>query len=175
LAGWSWPREWWDTATAFGKIDSEVNGFSSVSWLGFLENALGVGDPLAVVAGWLLAVLTAAGLAWLWRHHGRGQLAALLAITMPGILLLSPHALSHDTALVLLTVAVLHCAGRLPRELAAAVWLLGVSQAWIRPIGFSPGFFILLLVGWWTITRLGLMPRRATSGPADTNSRVSTP
>ena len=87
---------------------------------------------------------------------------------MPGILLLSPHALSHDTAIVLLSLAVLHDAGRLPRQLTAAVWLLGVSQAWISPIGFSPGFFILLILAWWTVTRLGLMrhPVVADLGPA---------
>lgn len=164
LAGWSWPQEWWDVATVFGKIDSEVNGFSSVSWLGFLENALGVGDPLAVGLGWLLAGLTTVGLVWLWHRHGRARLAALLAIAMPGILLLSPHALSHDTAIVLLTVAVLHCAGRLPRRLIAIVWLLGVSQAWISSIGFSPGIFILILLSWWTVARLGLLEPPAIAG-----------
>lgn len=164
LTGWSWPLDWWETATEFGRIDSEVNGFSSVSWLGFLENALGVGNTFAGVVGWLLAAATSAVLVWLWRRHGPGRLPALMAIAMPGILLLSPHALSHDTAIVLLTVAVLHDAGRLPRELIAVVWLLGVSQAWIASIGFSPGFFILLLLSWWTATRLGLIGRSAPVG-----------
>jgi hypothetical protein len=173
LVGWSWPQEWWDTATTFGRIDSEVNGFSSVSWLGFLENALGVGDPFAVTMGWLLAGLTTIGLIGLWHRHGRGRLPALLAIAMPGILLLSPHALSHDTAIVLLTLAVLHNANRLPRELIAIVWLLGLSQAWIDPIGFSPGFFLLLLLGWWTVTRLGLLPGRPTQEPGQVTSWVS--
>jgi len=173
LLGWSWPQEWWDTATTFGRIDSEVNGFSSVSWLGFLENALGVGDPVAVSVGWLLAGLTTIGLVWLWHRNGRGRLPALFAIAMPGILLLSPHALSHDTAIVLLTLAVLHVADRLPRELIAIVWLLGLSQAWIDPIGFSPGFFMLLLLGWWTVTRLGLLPGTATQEPGQVSSGAS--
>ncbi len=159
LLGWSWPREWWDTATTFGTIDSEVNGYSAVSWIGFLENALGVGDAVAVTIGWALAGLTSLALVWLWRRHGRNRMPVLLAAAMPGILLLSPHAMSHDTALVVLTLAVLHDAGRLPRELIAIIWLLGASQAWIRPIGFSPGFFMLLLIAWWVVTSLGLIGR----------------
>lgn len=157
LGGWSWPLDWWETATTFGRIDSEVNGYSSVSWLGFFENALGVGDSVAVIVGWLLAAATSLALVWLWRRHGRRRLPALMAIAMPGILLLSPHALSHDTAIILVALAVLHHAGRLPRELVGVVWLLGLSQMWIRSIGFSPGFFILLIVAWWVLTRLGLL------------------
>jgi hypothetical protein len=172
LAGWAWPLEWWDVAKAFGKIDSEVNGFSSVSWLGFLENAWGVGDPLAAGLGWALAVLTALGLVWLWRRNGREGLGALLAITMPGILLLSPHALSHDTAIVLLTIAVLHSAGGLPRWLIVVVWLLGVSQAWIASIGFSPGIFILILLSWWSITRLDLLGPSITARPGHIFTRA---
>ncbi|MCP3976190.1 MAG: DUF2029 domain-containing protein [bacterium] len=159
LGGWSWPYEWWDTATTFGGIDSEVNGFSSVSWLGFLENALGVGDVIAVSIGWLLAGLTSLGLVWIWRryaaqHGAVSSLGTLLAVAMPGILLLSPHALSHDTAVILLTLAVLHSVDEFPRWFIGVVWALALSQQWIRSIGFSPGFFLLLLVGWWTLTRL---------------------
>jgi len=160
LAGWRWPLEWWDVASTFGRIDTEVNGYSSVSWLGFLENAIGIGSRPAVVAGWVLATVTSLGLVWLWRRHGVGRLPALLAVAMPVILLLSPHALSHDTALVLLSIAVLHNAGRVPRGFLAVVWLLGVSQAWIRSIGFSPGFFLLLLVGWWAFANLDLSSHR---------------
>lgn len=166
LLGWSWPAKWWDVATAFGALDSEVNGYSAVSWLGFLENALGVGDPIAVTIGWSLAVATSLGLVLIWRWGGRHRLPALLAVAMPGILLLSPHALSHDTAIILLTLAVLYHAHQLPRQLAVAVWLLGFSQAWIRPIGFSPGFFMLLLVGWWTVTRLRLAAPAPLREPA---------
>ncbi|MGI9609285.1 MAG: glycosyltransferase family 87 protein [Acidimicrobiia bacterium] len=161
LGGLSWPLDWWDTATTFGRIDSEVNGYSSVSWLGFLENALGVGDVAAVTVGWGLAVLTSLALVWIWRRYAvagraKNSLGTLLAVAMPGILLLSPHALSHDTAIILVTLAVLHSAGQLPRWLLGTVWALALSQQWIRTIGFSPGFFMLLLVGWWVVTRLVL-------------------
>lgn len=156
LGGLGWPVDWWETASEFGRIDSEVNGYSAVSWLGFLENALGVGNASAVVIGWSLAVATSLALVWLWRRNGVSRLPALLAVAMPGILLLSPHALSHDTAILLLAFAVLHKANELPVWLIVAAWSAGFSQAFIRTLGFSPGFFLLLLVAWWVIVRLKL-------------------
>ena len=157
LTGWDWPVKWWERARAFNMIDSEVNGFSSVSWLGFLENGRGVGEPVAVTVGWILAGLTTLALIWAWRRNGASRLPALLAVAMPGILLLSPHALSHDTAIVLLTFAVLHQLRLFPVWLAALAWGMGLSMMWIEDFGFSPGFFMLVLMAWWTATRLGLV------------------
>ncbi|NND02869.1 MAG: DUF2029 domain-containing protein [Acidimicrobiia bacterium] len=160
FGGASWPVDWWETARAFNVIDSEVNGYSSVSWLGFLENALGVGEIVPVALGWGLAIATVLGLVWLWHRNGAQRLPELLAVAMPGILLLSPHALSHDTAILLLTFAVLHRAASLPRWLIAASWTLAAAQVFIRALGFSPGFFLLLLVTWFTVTTLGLVRTR---------------
>jgi len=171
LVGWKWPLDWWEVATDFNRIDSEVNGFSSVSWLGFLENALGIGDPVAVTLGWGLAALTTLGLVWLWRRGGSEQLDVLLAFAMPGILLLSPHALSHDTAIVLLSLGVLYARDELPRSIVVPVWLLGVSMMWIAPLGFSPGFFLLVLSAWWTVTRLN--PLATAAAPSIRESSVS--
>lgn len=161
FGGAAWPLDWWETARAFNVIDSEVNGYSSVSWLGFLENALGVGETAPVVVGWSLAMATVLALVWLWRRSGAGHLPELLAVAMPGILLLSPHALSHDTAILLVTFAILHKNDRLPRWLVVTSWSLAAAQIFIRALGFSPGFFLLLLVAWFVITSLDLMaPRR---------------
>ena len=157
LTGWGWPLEWWERARAFNLLDSEVNGFSSVSWLGFLENGRGVGDPVAVTVGWMLAGLTTLALVWIWRKNGARRLAPLLAVAMPGILLLSPHALSHDTAILLLSFAVLHQRRQLPTWLVAIAWAIGLSMMWIEDIGFSPGFFMLVFVACWTATRLDLV------------------
>ncbi len=160
FAGASWPVTWWETARDFNVVDSEVNGYSSVSWLGFLENAFGVGESLPVMVGWALAVATVAALVWLWHRNGVGRLPALLAVAMPGILLLSPHALSHDTAILLVAFAVLHKSDHLPRWLLAISWLLAAAQIFIRALGFSPGFFLLLLVAWFTASRLDLLGAR---------------
>lgn len=162
FGGAAWPADWWETARAFNVIDSAVNGYSSVSWLGFLENALGVGETLPVIAGWSLALATVLALTWLWHSNGRGRLPALLAVAMPGILLLSPHALSHDTAILLVAFAVLHDNGRLPRWFIGVAWAMAAAQVFIRALGFSPGFFLLLLVGWFALANLELQGMRRT-------------
>ena len=41
-----------------------------MSWLGFFEAVLGVGDPVATVAGWGLALATAGWLAWKFVRPG---------------------------------------------------------------------------------------------------------
>jgi hypothetical protein len=90
-------------------------------------------------------------LSWLWWRGDRTHLAFLLAIAMPGILLLSLHAMSHDGALVALTAAV--AVGSWDRRnwvpWVAAIWILGASQLMIRQLGFSPGFPMLLIIMYW--------------------------
>ncbi len=72
-------------------------------------------------------------------------------------MLLSPHAMSHDGAVVMLSVAVVvglwDWRDWLPW--AAIVWLLGASQMMIRQLGFSPGFLMLFVVlaGAWLFLR----------------------
>ncbi|HEX9854807.1 MAG TPA: glycosyltransferase family 87 protein [Acidimicrobiia bacterium] len=156
LVGPGWVGDWLRVASDFGRLDAEVNGFSAVSFVGFFENALGVGAPAAIAIGGGLAAATALGLSWLWlRSRGR-PLDVLLAISMPGMVLLSLHAMSHDGAVVLVTLAVMAAhLGRRALPFLAAIWVVSVSQTWISSIGFSPGFFILLVVQWSAITSLG--------------------
>lgn len=151
LQGWGWGLNWFEVAADFGRLDAAVNGHSSISFIGMAENAFGVGGSPPVVLAWLLAGVTAAFLSWLWWHSERTDLAALMAITMPGILLLSPHAMSHDGAIVVLTGAVAVGAWERRSWVPAVVviWGLGATQLWIRQLGFSPGFPMLLVVLVW--------------------------
>ncbi|MDJ0924260.1 MAG: glycosyltransferase family 87 protein [Acidimicrobiia bacterium] len=153
LRGWSWVGEWVEVAADFGRIDAEINGHSSISFVGFAENIFGVGSSFPVAVAYGLAGLTALLLSVLWWRDPAADLAALLAITMPGILLLSLHAMSHDGAMVVLTAAVAVHRRRRPRwtPWIAIIWVLGASQAFILQLGFSPGFPMLLLtllLGW---------------------------
>jgi hypothetical protein len=149
LLGWGWVGDWAHLAGDFGRLDAEINGHSAISWLGFLQNWLGVDNTVAAVAGWGCAALTALALAWLWARRGRGGLDGALAVAIPGILLISPHAMSHESAIVLITVAVVLQRARGPRWMVAVVWLLGLAQVFILALGFSPGFVLLLvLLGW---------------------------
>lgn len=151
LRGWSWVAEWLDVASEFGRLDAEVNGHSSISFIGFAENIWGIGRSIPVLIAWALAGATAVMLSWLWWRSKGEDLDRLLAITMPGILLLSLHAMSHDGAVVVLTAAVACGVWARQRWLpwVVVVWLLGAAQMLIKTLGWSPGFPMLLLVLWW--------------------------
>ena len=151
LQGPDWPLTWVTSASEFGTLDAEINGFSSISLLGFLQNAFGTDALVANALGWGLAAATAAALAWIWWRSGRGGLASKMAVTMPGVLLLSPHAMSHDAAVGLIAVAVIVGFVGLTRAgpWIVAIWILGATGPWISDIGFSPGILLLLLIVWW--------------------------
>ena len=165
LRGWGWVAEWLDVASEFGRIDAEINGHSAISFIGFAENQFGVGWSAPVAVAWLLAVGTAGFLSVLWWRSGGENLDRLLAITMPGILLLSLHAMSHDGAVVVITMAV--AAGFWTRDRwlpwIAAVWLLGASQLFIKQIGWSPGL-AMLLISFWCGWLLLETPKSGQSG-----------
>jgi alpha-1,2-mannosyltransferase len=153
VLGWNWVGEWVDVVTRFGRLDAELNGHSAISLVGFAENLYGVGTSLPVLMAWGLVLVMAAVLIWLWWRSPSVDLGLLMAVTMPGVLLISPHAMSHDGALVVLTAAV--AAFRWPRRRwlpwLVIVWLLGASQAAIKQLGFSPGLPMLLIclaIGW---------------------------
>jgi len=151
LRGWGWVLEWLDVAGEFGRIDAEVNGHSAITFIGFAENQFGVGMSAPVAIAWLLAIGTAVFLSLLWWRSPGEDLDRLLAVTMPGVLLLSLHAMSHDGAVVVITAAVACQVWNRARWLpwVAAIWVLGACQTWIRQIGWSPGILMLLLALWW--------------------------
>ncbi|MDX2345219.1 MAG: glycosyltransferase family 87 protein [Acidimicrobiia bacterium] len=151
LQGWAWGPEWVEAASDFGVRDAEINGHSSISIIGFAENLFGVGMLPAVAIAWGLAGATVLFLSWQWWNGDRTELPNLMAMTMPGILLLSLHAMSHDGAVVVLTAAV--AVGATERRdwtpWVAVIWALGASQMLIKTLGVSPGFPMLLIVLWW--------------------------
>lgn len=157
LRGWGWVTEWLDVASEFGRIDAELNGHSAISFVGFAENLFGAGMSPPVAFAWLFAIATALLLSWFWWRSFEGNLERLLAITMPGLLLLSLHAMSHDGAIVVLTAAVGVALWSRQRWMpwVVAIWVLGASQMFIKQLGWSPGFPMLLLVMWWGWLLLG--------------------
>lgn len=155
VLGPGWVVEWLHVARAFEEIDLEVNGQSASSFVAFAQNALGVGEPLALIVGFGAAALVVAALivGW-WRRRPPG-LDHRFALMIPGLLLLSPHTMSHDVGIVLISVAYLvDVAGRRATPWVVAVYALGLGQSAMGVLGFSPGFFTLLLVAVWATREL---------------------
>jgi hypothetical protein len=157
LLGWSWAIDWVSMARDFGAREAAINGHSSISFIGFAENLFGVGFNVPVVLAWTCAVATALLLGWTWWRGDVPDLGRRLAVTVPGILLLAPHVMSHDGALVVLPVAVGVQAWDRYRWIpwVTILWVLGATQSLIRQLGFSPGFLMLLIaLGWaWQFRR----------------------
>jgi len=156
MLGASWTSRWLDQVAEFNAVDAEVNGRNAVSWLGIAEHALGVGSPVALVLGYGLALATAAGLVLLWWGRTDDQLGLPMAAAAAGILLISPHAMFYDAALLLVAVAALASAGRLPsRWVLAAGWLLGALHPLRDVVGLTPvgvavvGGFAVVVRAWW--------------------------
>ncbi len=166
LLGPGWIVDWLDVARAFEEVDLEVNGQSASSLVAFAQNALGVGEPLALVVGYGTTLMVIGALMFVWWRRTPPDLDARIALTIPGLLLLSPHTMSHDVGIALITVGYLvGVVGRRSRGWLIAIYLLGLSQAAMGLLGFSPGFFTLLLVAVWASRELvvpaGLVDRDA--------------
>ena len=150
IQGWSWAFDWAEMARDFGAKEAEINGHSSISFIGFAQNLFGVGFNAPVILAWVCAISMALFLSWLWWSR-RIELPHLLAITVPGMLLLAPHVMTHDGALIVLTAGVAVGAWDRGRwtPWVGVVWLLGATQSMIMKLGFSPGFPMLLIVATW--------------------------
>ena len=175
LLGWGWVGEWLEVAAEFGKLDAEINGHSAISFVGFAENLFGVGVSGATVAAWGLVVVCVVFLSWIWWRDPRAGLDRLMAVTMPGVLLISPHAMSHDGALIVLTAAVAgsHWRPRRWTPWVVAVWVLGATQLGIKQLGFSPGFAMLLITLFWGWLIVDESPSRSVEERLVSDGRVS--
>jgi Glycosyltransferase family 87 len=173
VAGPAWAGAWVRQAIEFGNADAVVNGISASSLLGFAQNLTG-GTRNGLVLGaialagvlWVFAV-------WLWRNES--DIGALMALTMVVFILGSPHAMAHEVAVLLLSVALIaeRSVASGPRVAAGLGVLIVVSWSieFQRQIGWSPGFLVAVAIGIVTIVESrrwlregeGSMPGRVSS------------
>jgi len=139
MLGAGWVGAWSAQVGEFNAVDAEVNGANAISWLGIAEHWLGVGSSPAILVGGVLALATAGLLARTWWRRPATDLAVPIAVAAAGVLLISPHAMFYDATLLLLAVAGLAAAGRLPdRRMLAAGWLLGALHPLKDVVGITP-------------------------------------
>ena len=145
--GGDWFSEWLAFARWFANVDAEINRHNAISWLGFLQALLGTESRAALVAGGMLIGTMVVGVSWLWAVAGRrGDETARMAVTVPCLVLMSPHAMYYEIGVCLFTYAAM-LDSPLPRKsvFVAIVLLLGASQLLAGNLGASPVF--LLAVG----------------------------
>lgn len=153
ILGWSWVSTWLDQVGPFLETDAEVNAANSVSPVGFLQALLGVDSTIAVGLGGAATIAVVVVLARIWWRRDP-DLSARMAITAPGLLLLSPHALFYDAGLIVLTTLVLIDRGRVDWRFAPALWLLGLTHLGRGFLDATPYAVVVAAVFVAAVTRL---------------------
>ena len=147
--GWGWLSEWLRQAAQFGSADAVRNGFSASSILGFAQNLSGSErGPLVLLAIGLAGVLWL-GMVQLWR--GDDEYSTLFALLAVVFVLGSPHAMSHEVAVTMITVAVVVERSSWPwSKIVVALGALVAAGSLITlqaSLGWSPGFPIAITIG----------------------------
>jgi len=82
----------------------------------------------------------------------------VLGLTVVVLLLIQPHAMYYDMALLLFTYMLYVSHDRRTAKAVGLMWLLSFSQAAARIVGFSPLFLLLL---WSGLMAIRCMRRQA--------------
>ncbi len=107
LQGPTWPIDWLDNVRWFSDMDTVANGHIAVSFPMAFASWFGVGDPVGVVLGWALSLACLGFLLWLWWKRRDLPFRVLAALSVPLLVLASPHTVFYDAGLLVVTLAVL--------------------------------------------------------------------
>lgn len=143
VLGLAWPAIWWrEGVLPFQDYDQAWNAPNCVGFLGFAESLLGVGDPIAKGIGGALSVVTIAALCAAWWGGRDADRTERIAFAAAGSLLISPHAMFYDAALVWPALLVGLDRDRRLLPFVAGLWLLSHSHLLKDALGFTPLFFV---------------------------------
>lgn len=145
LMGGVWVGEWWNQATGFSDVNATANGSNFVSIPGFFENAAGVGETVAIVAGFIVAAAFGAVVAYFWWRNPTARALERYALAAAAVLLAAPQTLFYDAGLLLLALVpvMLRLGSRLGPLLA-----VGIALTWLQPLSATLGWSPLGPVAW---------------------------
>jgi hypothetical protein len=168
--GPDWPLPYARVLLQFQRLDQVHNAAHSIGLLGVADALFGAGAPLALVIALPLMAVCAVYLVRLWTNHPRRSPAVLLAVSAPLVLLLQPHAMQYDAALLVPSLIVLADRGR-RRALPAlgAVYLAAIATPLADRIGVSPAFGVVLATLW--LTHKELIGAATPQAPVDSSAR----
>jgi hypothetical protein len=168
VQGFGWVGPWLDQAQWFNELDAEVNAANAISWLGVAEATWGVGSSLARAVGGLLALATVLLVLWIWWQRDELTLPQLGAITVPAVILASPHAMFYDAGLLVVPMVVLASEDWATRwRPLLAIFLLSLLHG-VGSVDYTILFPITIAVFAWALHEwVGIPPRvRETISPS---------
>jgi len=163
LFGFGWFTAWLRQVAPLLEADATINATNEIAPIGSLQALLGTDSAVALLVGGAVSVSVACGFAWLWWRRPVG-LTERMAITTCGLMLLGPHAIFYDSALVAVAVLVLMSAGRLSGGGPAAIWATGLGHLTATLTGFSPLVLVVVAVLLFTTRALIGVDGQAADG-----------
>jgi hypothetical protein len=144
MDGADWVGTWWSGIGRFHEMDQSVNAANSVGLLGLLEAWIGPGHPVPIGLGGLASAGLAAALLWVWTRRAL-PLDARFALTVPGIVLIPPHAMHYDSGLVALAwLALVDRLGREGVALLGGLYLASLAGEARQALGWNPMALVTL-------------------------------
>lgn len=169
VAGVGWTGRWLDLARSIAEIDGGSNLANEVSWLGLAQSLFGRTAPPATAVGTGLTVVTVLVVGWclLRRPHLDGL---TVAVIVPTMLLIAPHALFYDAGLLLLPLGVLAMTLPFRRrvDVLAVCWLAGLGHVFADRLGTEPVALLVIATWLWAVTtiRSDIRSQPSTRPPA---------
>lgn len=168
--GTDWVDAWLDLATSIETVDQGSNLQFEVSWLGMAQVVLGRESDVALVLGVSAAAVTALVTVWCLRRRSALD-ATAVAVALPALLLIAPHALYYDAGILVVAIGVLWaCSPERQRPLLLVVcWLAGLSHALADTLGAEPVALLVVSLWLWAVSHV------ARSSPASGEPAISAP
>lgn len=170
VAGADWTRHWLDLATSIDDIDQGANLPNEVSWLGLAQIALGRESDVALALGIAGSVVTAVVLVACLRRRGRAD-ALAVAVVLPSLLLIAPHALYYDAGILVVSIGVMACAVPAARRawVLAVWWVAGFGHVLAGDLGVEPVAALVVLTWLWAVRQALRTPESAPWDAAQAN------
>ena len=163
LFGAAWLTSWLRQVEPLLEADAEINAVNEIAPIGALQAILGAESTFALVAGGLVSAALAAGFAWLWWRRPVG-LTERMAITTAGLMLLGPHAIYYDTALLAFATLVMLDRRLIDGRIAVLVWAAGAIHLTKHVLDVSPLIVVIFAVLALAAQRLLRRPGQAADG-----------
>lgn len=119
VLGVMWPLAWLEGLPRFAAMQ---NPAIKISWIGALQRWWE--HPVMTAFGLLLSAITVAVLVWVWRPSSGVAVYDRLALAVAGVILVSPHSMFYETALLLMPLMGF---GRNRRETRLVLCFAGVA------------------------------------------------
>jgi len=132
VAGFGWFGVWISALADYNSLPGVQDSPLSISWVGALTSA--VDWPGAEALGFGLAAVTVVILMLVWRPETPVPVRDRMSLTMPGILLLSPHTVFYEAGLILFTLL----NARSGRRATLLVLFVVAAVSWVEPVGIRP-------------------------------------